>query len=268
MLRKRETAFGSSSARSITRSGSFGAPAPGGGGSARALQRPSSPRRAPNRASQSPSSPIGIASIGRSVPNASVANSGQPIASCTGPGASTSSMSGSSAATAAPRRSSSSVTKPRSPLIRPSGGLEIFAEQRLVERLGPFVDPTGVLETLPERVDRLRAAVLGRLQPSVEHELGEVAVLLNAAEDRADLADHQLEHRYLLVQQLQQLLLERVAGDEVEHEDLAALPDAIDAPDALLDRHRIPRHVEIDQGVAELDVAALAARLRAQEDRH
>ena len=88
------------------------------------------------------------------------------------------------------------------------------------------------------------------------------------AQDRPDLADHQLEHGDLLVEQMQHLLLERAAGHEIEHEHLALLADAIDAADALLDRHRIPRHVEIDQRVAELDVAAFAARLGAKQHRH
>src|SRR4051794_6795072 len=204
---KRQTAFGSSIARSITRSGSLGAPIPGGGGSSRALQRPSSPSSAPNRPSQSPSSPIGIAPGGRSVPNASVASSGQPSASRTGRGTSTSSSSGSEASTTAPRCSSRSATKSRKALIaHPSCGLEVLAEQRLVEGLRPFVDLPGVLEALAEGLERLLAALLGRLQPGVEHEVGEVAVLLDAAEDRPDLADHELEHRDLLVEQPQHLL--------------------------------------------------------------
>src|SRR5205085_9657841 len=63
-----------------------------------------------------------------------------------------------------------------------------------------------------------------------------------------------------------QLLLQGAAGDEIEHEHRTALADAIDAANALLDRHRIPWHVEIDQGIAELDVAPFAARLRAQKE--
>ena len=68
------------------------------------------------------------------------------------------------------------------------------------------------------------------------------------------------------IKQRQQLLLQRAAGDEIEDKQFAALADAVDAANALLDRHRIPGHVEIDQGVAELDVAPFAARLRAQKD--
>ena len=61
---------------------------------------------------------------------------------------------------------------------------------------------------LAERIERLRTAGLGRLQPGVEHEIGELALLLQAAEDGADLADHQLEHGDLLLEQRQHLLLQ------------------------------------------------------------
>src|SRR6185503_6273141 len=62
------------------------------------------------------------------------------------------------------------------------------------------------------------------------------------------------------------LLLQRAARDQVEDKHLALLADAIDTADALLDRHRVPGHVEVDQRVAELDVAPLAARLGAQQN--
>ena len=63
-------------------------------------------------------------------------------------------------------------------------------------------------------------------------------------------------------------LLQGVAGDEVENEHLARLADAVDPADALLDRHRIPGHIEVDERVAELDIAALAAELGAKKHRH
>src|SRR2546421_190818 len=84
------------------------------------------------------------------------------------------------------------------------------------------------------------------LLQGIEHEPGEIAIVLEAAKNRPHFADHELEHGDLLVQELQNPLLQRIAGHEVEHEYLALLADSIDAPDALLDRHRIPGHVEID----------------------
>ena len=118
------------------------------------------------------------------------------------------------------------------------------------------------------RVERFGPGGLRHLQPGAEHQLDEVAVLLDTPQDRTDLADHQLEHGDLLLEQMQHLLLQRAAGHQIEHEDLALLADAVDTADALLDRHRIPRHVEIDERVAELDVAPLAAGLGAQQHRH
>ena len=43
------------------------------------------------------------------------------------------------------------------------------------------------------------------------------------------------------------------------------LPEAVDAPDPLLDPHRVPRHVVVDQGAAELEVQSLRGGVRAQQ---
>src|SRR5690242_14734320 len=67
---------------------------------------------------------------------------------------------------------------------------------------------------------------------------------------------------------MKDLLFEGAARHQVEDEHLALLADAVYASDSLLDRHGIPWHVEIDECVAELDVAALATRLGAQQHRH
>src|SRR6516165_9875716 len=265
----RQTAFGRSRTRSSTRSGSLGGGTAARGRTSRSLQRPSSARSAPNRSSQSPSSAIAIVPWARSVPKPRYASSGQPNCFCRSAGASTSSPSGPKAPTAAPWRSSRSATNSRSSLIGlGSRSLEVFAEQGGVQGLGALVVLPRPLHAAAERVERLGAARFGRAQPSIEHQVGEIAILGEAAQDRPHLADHEFEHRELLIEQMQDLLLQGATGHEVEHEHLALLADAIDASDALLDRHRIPRHVEIDQGVAELDVATFAARLGAKQHRH
>ena len=57
------------------------------------------------------------------------------------------------------------------------------------------------------------------------------------------------------------------AGDEkIEDRSPVLLADAVDPADALLDLHRVPRQVVVDQDVAELEVSALAAGLGRDED--
>src|SRR5262245_40425512 len=168
----------------------------------------------------------------------------------------------------APLRSIRSATKSLSSLIAASRGLEVFAEQRLVQGLGALVVLHRTLQSAAERVERFLAARLSGVQPSVEHEVGEFALLVEAAEDRptSPTTSSNIE---IFSSSRCRICSSRVPrGDEVEHEDFALLADAIDASDALLDRHRIPRHVEIDQRVAELDVAAFAAGFGTQEHRH
>ena len=54
---------------------------------------------------------------------------------------------------------------------------------------------------------------------------------------------------------------------EIEDVDIARLTDAVDAADALFDRHRIPGQIVVDDGAAELEVAAFAANFGRQQDR-
>src|SRR5438477_822175 len=119
---------------------------------------------------------------------------------------------------------------------------------------------------LAEGLEGIAARGFGRGEPSVEHEVWKFAFLLETAQNGTDLADHQFEHRNLVIKQREQLFLEGAAGDEIEHEHFAGLPDPVDTADALFNRHRIPRQVEIDQSVAELDIASFAARLRAKQN--
>ncbi len=70
------------------------------------------------------------------------------------------------------------------------------------------------------------------------------------------------------MQDTQQLLFNRPALAEVEHEDLLRLPDAMDTAHALLDAHGIPRKIEIDYRARELQIPPLAAGARGQQDIH
>ena len=106
---------------------------------------------------------------------------------------------------------------------------------------------------------------LSRFEPGVERHLGEVAFIPQPAEDRANFTDDQLKHGDLLLEQRQQLIFQCTARDEVEHEDFPILADAVDAANALLDRHRVPGYIEVDERVAELNIAALAAGFGAKE---
>src|SRR5439155_25781145 len=45
------------------------------------------------------------------------------------------------------------------------------------------------------------------------------------------------------------------------------LPQPVDAADALLEAHRVPGQVEVDDDAAELEVPSLPARLGADQDR-
>jgi hypothetical protein len=89
---------------------------------------------------------------------------------------------------------------------------------------------------------------------------GEVAALIERPEDGIHLAHHQLEHVDLVVQHAQKLLFDGAFLVEIENEDIPALTDAVHAAHALFDAQGIPRQVEVDDGIGELEIAPFAAR--------
>ena len=62
-------------------------------------------------------------------------------------------------------------------------------------------------------------------------------------------------------QNLPHTVLHRVFQHKIQRTHHVLLPDAIHPPNALLDAHRVPRHVEIDDDVAELQVQTFATRV-------
>src|SRR5262249_49358701 len=130
----------------------------------------------------------------------------------------------------APRRRIRAIlpsTRSRSP------GLEIFAEQCVVESLGILVLPARVVEASAEGIEGGAPSGLGGLEPSVEHKFRKIPLLFEVAQDGAHFTDYQFEHRDFLVEEPQHLLLQGAAGHEVEDKDLALLADAVDAADTL-----------------------------------
>src|ERR1039457_889630 len=127
---------------------------------------------------------------------------------------------------------------------------------------------TRIIEPAAQDIEGVSPTGFGRFEPGVERQFGEVTFLAQSAEDSADLTDHQLEHGDFLLEQRTPLIFQCATCDEVEHEALPILADAVDPANALLDRHRIPGHIEVDQCIAELNIAALAAGFRAEQYRN
>src|SRR5207245_4217654 len=115
-------------------------------------------------------------------------------------------------------------------------------------------------------VEGWRAVGLRRVRAGGESELLEIPPAFEVTEDRLHLAHHQLEEVDALVEDRQDALLDRAGEAEVEDLDGLGLPDAVQPADALLDPHRVPRQVEVDQAVAELEVEPLAADVGRQQD--
>ena len=55
---------------------------------------------------------------------------------------------------------------------------------------------------------------------------------------------------------------------QVGQQHIVVLADAVQPAETLLDLHRVPRQVEVDHHMAELQVAALPGGLGGQQHRH
>ena len=106
-------------------------------------------------------------------------------------------------------------------------------------------------------------ALLGRQGEA----LGDVVQFLrDRAEDLFAAADRVLEHADPPEAALVDVGIDGARRDEVDdRHGLALLAVAVDAADALLDPHRVPRQVVVDEEVAELEVEALAADFGRQQ---
>src|SRR5207248_2156470 len=89
---------------------------------------------------------------------------------------------------------------------------------------------------------------------------------LDALEHGVEATDRLAEDAYRGIEQVEHPRGERPFRTEGVDADLARLPDAVDAPDALLDGGRAPGEIVVHQHVAVLEVAALAAELAGKQD--
>ena len=104
-------------------------------------------------------------------------------------------------------------------------------------------------------------------EKGVEHGCFEVEVVVDPPEDHVQLADDQLEQIDLGLQHRQDLLLDGVPRDQVGDQDVVDLPDPVQSADPLLDLHRIPRQIDVDHDVAELQIPSLTGGFGAEQDR-
>ena len=87
------------------------------------------------------------------------------------------------------------------------------------------------------------------------------------AEDRLELADRALEDADPVVERQEDSVSIVPSILKLKMWMTACLlPEPVEAADPLLDAHRVPRQVVVDQGVAELEVQTLAAHLGAEQD--
>ncbi len=106
------------------------------------------------------------------------------------------------------------------------------------------------------------ALPLRRIVGGARAEGGQVG--LDRLEDGVEPAHRFGEHAHAGVEHVEHVRRQRALGAKGVDAHLARLADAVDAADALLDGRRAPRQIVVHQHVAVLEVAPLAAQLRAE----
>ncbi|MNN50127.1 hypothetical protein D3C81_1647000 [compost metagenome] len=79
-------------------------------------------------------------------------------------------------------------------------------------------------------------------------------------QNHVKMAYDQLEHIDLLVQQVEDMLLDRAFGRQIVNIDVVGLAQPVHPADPLLHSHRVPGQVEVDHLMAKLQVDTFAAR--------
>src|SRR5712671_5321970 len=103
------------------------------------------------------------------------------------------------------------------------------------------------------------------IAPAAENFLGKLVAAETVAQDESGLAHHQFEQVELLLQKIEQMLLQGSDLDQIVDAHRVLLAEPVKTSDALLDLHRIPGQIEIDQAMAELKVPPLGAAAAEQE---
>ncbi len=143
---------------------------------------------------------------------------------------------------------------------------EAVAKEPVVDRALLKVGTFGGQQSVTQLVDASREVLgVGRFGPEVGHDVLELALLFEVAQNHVDLADDKLKHVELGFQKVKHGGLDRARGDQVENVNVMSLADAAEPADPLLDLHRVPGQVEIAYSMGELEVAALAAGLCAKQ---
>ena len=102
--------------------------------------------------------------------------------------------------------------------------------------------------------------------PTLHGEIFKGFAAFEVAKDEVELADYQLEHADLAGEEVDDVGLDGFVAAQVEDGHILVLAEAVQAADALLDAHGVPRQVVVDQLVAELEIAALGAAFGADHD--
>src|SRR5690348_17331629 len=144
----------------------------------------------------------------------------------------------------------------------------VFGSDLGVERLLMLARLSAGDDLLTDGFDVLIERFVGiRAQPGVGEPILERVRAAEVAENDVELTDDELEELDLLIEEPQDVRFDRAACREVDDVRLASLTDTMDAADALLDDHRIPRKLVIHEAIAELQVQSLGSGARRDEHR-
>src|SRR3990172_3946726 len=144
-----------------------------------------------------------------------------------------------------------------------SSNLVVLSEHFAVQFFGFKIIGLSLYQILAQRLEaRASLVVVAAAHPNLHDNVLKLPLLSQITQQRLDFADDHLKHVDLVLQDIEDMVFNRLSDRKIEDENISSLTDPVQPPDPLFDPHRIPREIQVDERIAELQVSALAARFR------
>src|SRR3972149_4095066 len=144
-----------------------------------------------------------------------------------------------------------------------SSNLVVLSENLSVQFFGFKIIGLGLYQILAERFEaRASLVVVATAHPNLHDDVLKLSLLSQITQQRLDFAEDHLKHVDLVLQDIEDMVFNRLSDRKIENKDISGLTDPVQPPDPLFDPHRIPGEIQVDERIAELQVSALAARFR------
>src|SRR4030065_2558970 len=137
-----------------------------------------------------------------------------------------------------------------------SSNLVVLSENFSVQFFGFKIIGLRLHQSLAERFEaRARLVVVAAAHPNLHDDVLKLPLLSQITQQRLDFADDHLKHVDLVLQDIEDMVFNRLSDRKIENENISGLTDPVQPPDPLFDPPRLPGGVQVYERIAELQVS-------------